>query len=86
MKSQPCEKGIYRTQSRHTDKGYVDLISGAINLSNIEADLYGIIKNRNEFTNDIPGKFEHAIRKQKNNYDFILIDTYYDPQKLDNIL
>lgn len=75
MKSQACEKGIYRTESKQSDKGFVDLISGAINLSNIEADLYGIIKNRNEFTNNIPAKFEHAIRKQKNNYDFILIDT-----------
>lgn len=75
MKAQSCEKGIYRTKSKIIKKGYVDLISGAINLSNIEADLYGIIKNRNEFTNDIPSKFERAIRKQKNNYDFILIDT-----------
>ena len=75
MKSQSSDKGIYRTQSRYANKGYVDLISGAINLSNIEADLYGIIKNRNEFTNNIPSKFEHAIRKQKNDYDFILIDT-----------
>lgn len=75
MKSQSSQKNIYRAPSKQAEKGYVDLISGAINLSNIEADLYGIIKNRNEFTNDIPGKFDHAIRQQKNHYDFILIDT-----------
>ena len=72
LKEKKCEKEIFRV-TRH--KGFIDLISGAINLSNIEADLYGIIKNKNEFTNDIPHKFEHAIRKQKENYDFILIDT-----------
>ena len=53
--------------------GHIDLISGAINLANTEADLYSIIKNKNEFTNDIPNKFERSIRKQKNNYEF-----YYD--------
>ncbi len=74
MKGQNCDKNIYRADVK-SGKGYVDLISGAINLSNIEADLYGIIKNRNEFTNDIPGKFDHAIRKNRNEYDFILIDT-----------
>jgi len=75
MKNQTCEKNIYRAKSQSRDKGYVDLISGAINLSSIEADLYGVIKNRNEFTNDIPNKFEHSIKKQTHNYDFILIDT-----------
>jgi len=72
LKSQPCKKEIYRSNSKN---GFVDLISGAINLSNTEADLYGIIKNKNEFTNNIPHKFEHAITKQKTNYDFILVDT-----------
>ena len=75
LKSEECKKEMFRAESKISNKGFVELISGDINLSNIEADLYGIIKNRNEFTNDIPNKFEQAIRKQRNNYDFILIDT-----------
>ncbi len=75
LKTEEYKKEMFRAKSKVSDNGFVDLISGDINLSNIEADLYGIIKNRNEFTNDIPNKFEQSIRKQRNNYDFILIDT-----------
>ncbi len=74
LKGQQSAKEIFRINSQN-GAGFVDLISGAINLANTEADLYGIIKNKNEFTNDIPNKFEHSIKKQKSNYDFILIDT-----------
>ena len=35
-------------------KGCVDLISGSIMLSSTEANLYGIVKNQNDFTRDIP--------------------------------
>jgi len=75
LKSQPCAKQIFRAPSKHSSSGFVDLISGSIHLANLDADLYGIIKNKNEFTNDIPYRFEQAIRKKKTSYDFILIDT-----------
>ena len=51
------------------------MISGNINLTNIEADLYGIVRNRNEFTRGIPLKFEQSIRTFTKSYDYILIDT-----------
>jgi chromosome partitioning protein len=53
----------------------VHLLSGDINLSEYEADLYGIIKNDNAFNKDIPHKFEKSIKKYSKEYDFILIDT-----------
>jgi chromosome partitioning protein len=84
LKNQPCTKEIFRANSE--GGGFVDLISGSINLANTEADLYGIIKNRNEFTNDIPYKFEQAIRKNKDNYDFVFIDTSPSASSIINAL
>ena len=74
LKGHPSLKEIFKASSKQGN-GFVDLISGSINLADIEADLYGIIKNRNTFTETIPLKFEYAIKKNKENYDFILIDT-----------
>lgn len=75
LKSATCEKKIYSTKSKQNKNGSLDLISGSINLSNTEADVYSIVKNKNEFTNAIPHRFEKSITKQKLNYDFIFIDT-----------
>ena len=86
LKNQKHQKKIFRTDSKNNATGYVDLISGSINLANLEADLYGIIKNKNEFTNNIPNKFERSIRKQKDNYDFILIDTSPSASSIINAL
>lgn len=86
LKSQPCDKKRFRVPSRKENGAFVDLISGSINLTNIDADLYGIIKNRNEFTNEIPYKFEQSIRKTKNDYDFILIDTSPSASSIINAL
>ena len=55
--------------------GYIDLISGSINLANNEGDLYQIIKNDNTYTKNIAHRFEKAIRVNKTEYDFVLIDT-----------
>lgn len=86
LKNQPSTKEIYRIDSKCEGGSFVDLISGSINLANIEADLYGIIKNKNEFTNEIPYKFEQAIKKDKKNYDFILIDTSPSASSIINAL
>lgn len=86
LKNQEYSKEIFRVNSQRNGVGYVDLISGSINLTNVEADLYGVIKNKNEFTNDIPHKFEQSIRKQKGNYDFILIDTSPSASSIINAL
>lgn len=86
LKNQPCNKEIFRIESKSEGGKFVDLISGSINLTNIEADLYGIIKNRNEFTNEIPYKFEQAIKRNKNQYDFILIDTSPSASSIINAL
>lgn len=85
IKETKCEKEFFRIESEQKN-GVVDLISGAINLSNTEADLYGIIKNRNTFTDNIPNKFEQAIKKQKTKYDFILIDTSPSASSIINAL
>lgn len=86
LKGQSCAKKIFRAEARDNKSTFVDLISGSINLANIEADLYGIIKNKNEFTNEIPYKFEQAIKKNKNAYDFILIDTSPSASSIINAL
>ncbi len=86
LKGQPCSKEIFRVDSKLSEGNFIDLISGSINLANIEADLYGIIKNKNEFTNDIPYKFEQAIRQKKDIYDFILIDTSPSASSIINAL
>jgi hypothetical protein len=86
LKGQECSKEIFRAASPKNNNGFVDLVSGAINLSNIEADLYGIIKNKNEFTSEIPHKFEQSIKKQKAVYDFILIDTSPSASSIINAL
>lgn len=70
-----CNKTFFRIPSDKNESGAVDLISGDINLSIIEADLFGVVKSKNELTKNIPNKFERSITKQKANYDFIFIDT-----------
>nr|VFK53532.1 MAG: CobQ/CobB/MinD/ParA nucleotide binding domain-containing protein [Candidatus Kentron sp. TUN]VFK55636.1 MAG: CobQ/CobB/MinD/ParA nucleotide binding domain-containing protein [Candidatus Kentron sp. TUN]VFK57647.1 MAG: CobQ/CobB/MinD/ParA nucleotide binding domain-containing protein [Candidatus Kentron sp. TUN] len=74
LKDEKCEKKIF-TSPAIKGNGFVELISGSINLPVLESDLYGIIKNRNKFTEDIPYKFERSIRDRANEYDFVLIDT-----------
>lgn len=86
LKNEPCGKEKFRYQSKQNAAGFADLISGSINLANIEADLYGIIKNKNAFTNDIPYKFEYSIKKEKDNFDFILIDTSPSASSIINAL
>jgi cellulose biosynthesis protein BcsQ len=85
LKGRQCSKEFFRTNSI-ASKGFVDLISGSINLSEIEADIYGIIKNRNEFTDEIPYKFEQSIRKHKSVYDFVLVDTSPSASSIINAL
>jgi chromosome partitioning protein len=86
LKRQTCHKKIFRKVMQGDQAGYVDLISGAINLANIESDLYGIIKNKNEFTMDVPFQFEQAIKKNRGEYDFILIDTSPSASSIINAL
>lgn len=86
LKSQHCAKEVFRVDSKVSGGAFVDTISGSINLANIEADFYGIIKNKNEFTNDIPHKFEQAIRQNQDSYDFILIDTSPSASSIINAL
>jgi cellulose biosynthesis protein BcsQ len=62
------------------------MISGDINLTNIEADMYSIIKNKNDFTRDIPYKFEQSLRMNIAEYDFILVDTSPSASSIINAL
>jgi cellulose biosynthesis protein BcsQ len=62
------------------------MIAGDINITLMEADLYGIIKSKNDFTKDIPYKFEQSIRKFKEEYDFVLIDTSPSASSIINAL
>lgn len=75
LKDEECAKKMFRKNARDNNNGYIDLISGSIDLSTIEADLYGIINLKNSFYQNIPYKFEYSIREKVKNYDFILIDT-----------
>ncbi|WP_197496012.1 ParA family protein [Methylomonas sp. DH-1] len=67
-------------------EGVIDLISGDINLAMIEANLYGVVTQNNEFTRKIPGKFEKSIRGHKKNYDFVFIDTSPSANSIINAL
>ena len=69
------EKEIYRKKSTVSDSGYVDLLTGNIGLSEIDFDLFGIIKNKNQYTNHIPSQIQKAIEEKSKSYDFLLIDT-----------
>lgn len=86
LNNEKCIKKRFRASSISNKEGYIDLISGDINLTNIEADLYSIIKNKNDFTKDIPYKFEQSIRENLSNYDFILIDTSPSASSIINAL
>jgi cellulose biosynthesis protein BcsQ len=70
-----CNKTFFRIESDKNESGAIDLISGDINLSIIEADLFGVVKSKNELTKNIPNKFERSITKHRSLYDFIFIDT-----------
>lgn len=67
-------KQVFRKQNKG-GKGYIDLITGDIALSKIEFDLFGILKNLNDFSKNIPGKIQKAIDEKATGYDFVLIDT-----------
>ncbi len=93
LKDEKCDKNFFNWSNPQetvplfeNKKGILDMISGSINLSNIEADLFGIVKNRNDFTENIPYKFEKSIRQQTANYDFILIDTSPSASSIINAL
>lgn len=86
LRNEACSKGMFRVSSQNDTNGYIDMISGDINITLMEADLYGIIKNKNEFVKDIPYKFEQAVRKFQRDYDIILIDTSPSASSIVNAL
>lgn len=86
LKNESSDKEKFRVESILRDGGYIDLISGSIDLANDEGDLYQIIKNNNIYTKDIAYKFEKAIRDNKKEYDFVLIDTSPSASSIINAL
>ncbi|MDR2870064.1 MAG: AAA family ATPase [Deferribacteraceae bacterium] len=72
LKDDTSKKSLFRTV---LGSSYIDLISGSINMSASEADLFQIVKNNNDFTRSIPNKFQNALREPSQNYDFTLVDT-----------
>lgn len=85
LKNIQTTKKIFTTKSQ-TGTGEVSLIWGDIQLTLVEADLYSIVRNKNDFTKDIPYKFEMSIRKFLEDYDFILIDTSPSASSIINAL
>lgn len=83
LKNESPQKHRFHAKPRD---GAVHLISGSIMLSSTEANLYGVIKSRNEFTRDIPYKFEKSIRDNLKDYDFVLIDTSPSASSIVNAL
>lgn len=75
LQDQSCSKGKYSADIKINRQGKLDLISGSLNISEIEGDLYQVVKNYNTYTKDIPYKFQQALVCNKPTYDFILIDT-----------
>lgn len=86
LKDYKCSKTKYRAQSKNSEDGFVDLISGSINLANVEGDLYQVIKNANTYTKDIAGKFQKALEDCRKEYDFIVIDTSPSASSIINAL
>ncbi|USN58737.1 MAG: AAA family ATPase [Candidatus Peribacteria bacterium] len=86
LEDEKVDKSLFSKQSKISKNGQVDLISGDINLTNVEANLYGIIKNRNTFTDKLPYKFEQALKSKSEKYDFILIDTSPSASSIINAL
>ena len=84
LHDEDCGKKLFRSALNQT--GVIDLISGSVALSSTEADLYGIVKNQNAFTRDIPYKFERAFREKGKEYDFVLIDTSPSASSIINAL
>ena len=60
LKNEDHSKEMFKKASASNPQGSVELISGSLLLSQTEADLYGIIKNSNSFTKEIPYKFEQS--------------------------
>ncbi len=85
LKNEPCNKQRFRAESK-VSTGFVDLIAGDIGLSLLEADLYGVVKNKNTLTRDVPYKFSQSIKVNKKNYDVILIDTSPSASSIINAL
>ena len=74
LQEEECTKKRFSAKARN-GKGVIDLISGDINLTSTEANIYGVITSNNDLLKNIPWKFEQSIRKNISEYDFILIDT-----------
>ena len=85
LQGEPCSKEKFNAVSR-TGNWSIDLISGDINLTSTEANIYGIITSNNDFFKEIPWKFEQSIRKNANDYDFVLIDTSPSASSIINAL
>lgn len=74
ISEEKISKPFFSKKSKYDEKGIVELLSGDLNLTELEANLYGAIKSGNALNRKILSTFEASIRKFKN-YDFILIDT-----------
>ncbi len=79
-------KEIFQVKSKHNQNGKIDLISGSILISNIEAKFYNIITNKNDYNTNIPYKFEKLIREKAKDYDLVLIDTSPSASSIINAL
>lgn len=86
LENEKIEKGFFSQKSKINTDGKIDLISGDINLTNTEANLYGIVKNRNTYTDKLPYRFEQALRAKVDEYDFILVDTSPSASSIINAL
>ncbi len=79
------QKNMFNIPSRE-GKGEIDLISGSIMLSELEGSLYEVVKTNNEFTKNIPYRFEQSIRQKAKEYEFVLIDTSPSASSIINAL
>ena len=85
LRGESTSKIKYRANSK-SSSGFVELISGSIDLAENEGDLYQVIKNANTYTKGIAHKFQQALSDTKKAYDFIIVDTSPSASSIINAL
>lgn len=87
LKNESCNKELFQVSKlAETQKKPVTLIRGDINIPNMEAELFNILKSNNSFNRNIISNFESTISDLAQEYDFVLIDTSPSSSSIINAL
>jgi cellulose biosynthesis protein BcsQ len=86
LRDEICHKRMFEAKSPRSKDGLICLISGSIQLSMLEADLYNVITSKINLYDRFIINFEKSIRDCADDYDFILIDTCPSASSIINAL